>query len=84
VVTGDAHKYERGPWALAQRRLSVAAALRAGLLTFGLPLDSPAPPAETAVVRTRGELTWVDTPVGRFLLTIGDDVTEEDVEELST
>jgi hypothetical protein len=84
VVNGKARRYERRPWAVAQRRLLVADALRAGLLAFGLPLDAPAPPVETAVVRTRGELAWVDTPVGRFLLTIGDDVTEEDVEELST
>jgi hypothetical protein len=35
------------------------------------------------MLRHRGEYTWVDTPVARFLLTIGDDVPEDAVEELT-
>jgi hypothetical protein len=58
-------------------------AIGSGLLAFGLPLDGPRPAVTRAVLRHRGELAWADTPVGRFLLTIGDDVSESAVDELS-
>jgi hypothetical protein len=70
-------------WELVQRRLHPANAVRAGLLGFGLPLTGPNPDLTTAVLRQRGELAWVDTPAGRFLLTIGDFVSETAVDELS-
>lgn len=83
MVTGKSRRYERWPWSAAQRRLPVAAALRGGLLAFGLPLDGVAPKVDKAVVHERGDQAWVDTPVARFLLTIGDDVAESAVQELS-
>jgi len=83
MVNGSPHRPEQQLWALAQRRLSAADAVRAGLMAFGLPLDTPAPAVPAAVLRRDGALSWVDTPVARFLLTIGDDVTEQDVARLS-
>jgi hypothetical protein len=70
-------------WGLVQRRLHPAAAVRAGLLAFGLPLAGPNPDVTRAVLRQRGEYAWVDTPAGRFLLTIGDFVLDAAVDELS-
>jgi hypothetical protein len=70
-------------WDRVQRRLHPANAVRAGLLGFGLPLAGPNPDVTGAVLRQRGEHAWVDTPAGRFLLTIGDFVAETAVDELS-
>jgi hypothetical protein len=56
--------------------------LRAGLLGFG-PVTGPRSDETVAVLRERGEHGWVDTPAGRFLLTIGDYVSETAVEDLS-
>ncbi|HEY0636486.1 MAG TPA: hypothetical protein VGD67_02460, partial [Pseudonocardiaceae bacterium] len=75
---------ERRLWAAAQGRLSTGRALRAGLLCFGLPLgEVPGDDREVAAVRRRGDLVYVDTPVGRFLLTAGDDVSEDAVDALT-
>jgi hypothetical protein len=74
---------ERAVWELAQRRLHPATAVRAGLLGFGLPLAGPNPDVTRAVLCQRGGQAWVDTPAGRFLLTIGDFVSETAVDELS-
>jgi hypothetical protein len=68
---------------LVQRRLHPATAIKAGLLAFGLPLAGPTPDVTRAVLRQRGEHAWVDTPAGRFLLTIGDYVSASAVAELS-
>jgi hypothetical protein len=70
-------------WDRVQRRLHPAAAVRAGWLGFGLPVTGPLPDETVAVLRERGEHGWVDTPAGRFLLTVGDYVNEAAVEELS-
>ncbi len=70
-------------WDRVQRRLHPAAAVRAGLLGFGLPVTGPLTGETVAVLRERGEHGWVDTPAGRFLLTVGDYVDETAVEELS-
>jgi hypothetical protein len=74
---------ERWAWAATQRLLPVGPGVSAGVLGFGLPLDGPAPAADGAILHKRGRQAWVDTPVGRFLLTIGDHVTEAAVDELS-
>ena len=66
-----------------QRRLPVPAALSGGLLAFGLPLEGPAPRVDRAVLCRRGNLAWADTPVGRFLLTIGDYVSQDEVDDLT-
>jgi hypothetical protein len=63
--------------------MPVLAAVRAGLVAFGLPLDCPPPEVTSAVLRHRDGMTWVDTPVGRFLLTIGDEVPRSAIDELS-
>jgi hypothetical protein len=83
LVAGRSGGVERRAWQATSQRLRVAAAVRSGLLAFGLPLDIPAPAVRSATLRERGDLVWVDTPVARFMLTIGDDVTEEAVAELS-
>jgi hypothetical protein len=83
LMTGEPGRAEGMVWAAVQRRLPVTTAIGAGLLAFGLPLDGPRPDVAAAVLYHRGELAWVDTPVGRFLLTIGDEVSESAVDELS-
>src|SRR5580658_1129935 len=70
-------------WDLVQRRLHPATAVTAGLLAFGLPLTGPNPDVTRAVLRRRGGQAWADTPAGRFLLTIGDYVSESAVDELT-
>jgi hypothetical protein len=83
LMTGQPGRAEGLAWAAVQRRLPVATAVSAGLLAFGLPLDGPPLGVSTTVLCRRGELAWADTPAGRFLLTIGDDVSESAVDELS-
>ncbi|MFY1636209.1 nucleotidyltransferase family protein [Solwaraspora sp. WMMB335] len=84
LIRGAAARIEQRSWAAAADRIAVGPALRAGVLAFGLPLDG-APPgtAPTAILHERGRLAWADTPVGRFLLTVGDDVDADIVAELS-
>jgi len=74
---------EKVAWEMVERRLHPATAVRAGLLAFGLPVTGPLPHVTSAVLHERGEYAWVDTPAGRFLLTIGDYVSETAIEELS-
>jgi hypothetical protein len=75
-------RMERQLWQWLQRRISTSAAVRAGLLAFGLPLQIT--PAHTGSrLHHDGEATWVDGPAGRFVLTVGDDVAESVVERLS-
>ena len=69
-------------WDRVQRRLHPAAAVRAGLLGFGLPITGPDPDQTVAVLRERGDHAWIDTPAGRFLLTVGDYVSDKAVDEL--
>lgn len=64
----------RGLPALGRRafeRVGARWALDQGLLCFGLPVQGR---AERVRVGGRDDLTWVDTPVGRFLLTPGDEL----------
>ena len=74
---------ERLLWSAAERRLSTVRALRAGLLCFGLPVPGVRPEVAAATVRQRDGLTFVDTPVARFLLTAGDDVDQDAVDALA-
>lgn len=83
LVMGKPVKAEKVVWELLERRLHPATAVRAGLLGFGLPISGPKPNVTRAVLCQRGEHAWVDTPAGRFLLTIGDYVSETAVDELS-
>jgi hypothetical protein len=83
LMMGAPGRVESILWAAVQRRVHVVPAVRAGMLAFGLPLDGPAPDVTAAVLCRRGELAWADTPVGRFLLTIGDEVSQSAVDELS-
>jgi len=83
LITGAPGRAETAAWDVVQRRLHPATAVRAGLLAFGLPLAGPRTDVTQAVLRQQGEFAWVDTPAGRFLLTIGDYVSETAVEELS-
>jgi len=41
------------------------------------------PDVARAAVRQRGDLTFVDTPAGRFLLTAGDEVDQDALDRLS-
>jgi hypothetical protein len=70
-------------WELVQKRLHPVTAIKAGLIAFGLPVTGPNPDLTVAVLGQRGEHAWVDTPAGRFVLTLGDYVSESAVEELS-
>lgn len=63
--------------------MDVARALQGGLLAFGLPLDGHRPGVKAAELHSDGKTAWIDTPAGRFLLTIGDEVAESAVAELS-
>jgi hypothetical protein len=84
MITGEIGRAESRAWDAIQDRLPVPAAMSGGLLAFGLPLDGPRPEVTSTVLRRRGDLAWADTPLGRFLLTIGDFVAEEQFEEISS
>lgn len=83
LITGKPGRAENVVWELVERHLHPATALRAGLLGFGLAISGPNPDMTRAVLRQRGDYAWVDTPACRFLLTLGDFVSETAVEELS-
>jgi hypothetical protein len=70
-------------WGMLAPKMSVISAVRAGMVAFGLPLEGPLPNVTSAVLRHRDAMTWVDTPVGRFLLTIGNEVPQSAIDELS-
>jgi hypothetical protein len=71
-------------WSAAQRRLPGDRALRAGLLCFGLPVPGVQPDVGAATIGRRNGVTYVDTPVGRFLVTAGDDVEQDALDLLSS
>lgn len=83
LIMGKPGRTEKAAWEMVERRLHPATAIRAGLLGFGLPITGPNPNVAGAVLRQRGDYAWVDTPAGRFLLTIGDYVSDKAIEELS-
>ncbi len=83
MITGEIGRAESRAWDVIQERLPVPAAMSGGLLAFGLPLDGERPDVTSTVLFRQGDLAWADTPIGRFLLTIGDFVTEERFEEIS-
>jgi hypothetical protein len=83
LITGTIGRGGRASWTALERRMDVARALEGGLLAFGLPLDGPRPGVQEAELHRDGKSAWVDTPAGRFLLTIGDEVAESAVAELS-
>jgi hypothetical protein len=82
-MTGKQSRAEGRAWDTMQRQLPVTKAVDGGLLAFGLPLGHPSPELTTAVLRSRGQVAWADTPACRFLLTIGDYVTQEAIDELT-
>jgi len=83
MITGELGRVESRAWDVIQDHLPVPAAMSSGLLAFGLPLDGPRPEVTSTVLYRKGNLAWADTPIGRFLLTIGDFVAEEQLEEIS-
>jgi hypothetical protein len=83
MLSGALGRGQAAAWTALQPRLDIASAVQGGLLAFGLPLAGPAPDVAAAVLHHRGKRAWMDTPVGRFLLTIGGEVEESDVAELS-
>lgn len=83
LIAGKPGRVETAVWERVERRLHPVTAVKAGLLAFGLPLGGPRTDVTTAVLRRRGQLGWVDTPVGRFLLTVGNYVSESAVDELA-
>lgn len=70
-------------WSAVPRWMPAATAVRAGLFSFGLPVDGPPPDVKSAILHRRDSIAWVDTPVARFLLTIGDEVAQSAFDELS-
>ena len=84
LMIGQPGRVEQKAWSAVQRRLPVPAAVTGGLLAFGLPLDGPRPAVTRTALYRRGNLAWADTPAGRLVLTIGDEVDEDAVDELSS
>jgi hypothetical protein len=84
LITGEIGHVETKVWDAVQRRLAVPPAISGGLLAFGLPMDGPPPKVTSTVLYRRGKLAWADTPIGRFLLTIGDYVSQAEVDELTS
>jgi hypothetical protein len=82
-MLGQSGRAENLVWSAVPRWMPAGAAVRAGLFSFGLPVDGPPPDVKSAVLRRRDSIAWVDTPVARFLLTIGDDVAQSAFDELS-
>jgi hypothetical protein len=83
MIAGTLGRGQAVAWTALGARLDVASAVQGGLIAFGLPLDGPAPDVTAAVLHHRGKQAWIDTPAGRFLLTIGEEVEEWAVAELS-
>jgi hypothetical protein len=81
LMYGGQRGPERRAWAAVTPRLPADRALAAGLLVFGLPVDGPAGGVTARVESARGA-TWAETPVGRFLLTAGDEVSEDELDAL--
>ncbi|HET9899212.1 MAG TPA: hypothetical protein VFQ44_30165 [Streptosporangiaceae bacterium] len=82
-MQGKLSRAEGLAWEALQRQLSVTAGVGQGMLAFGLPINGPRPDVTDAVLRRKGKLVWADTPAGRFLLTLGDYVTQAGIDELS-
>ncbi|MCA1705919.1 MAG: hypothetical protein LC808_22725 [Actinobacteria bacterium] len=83
MIFGPMLPAERWVWSVAKTRLPALRALRTGLQCFGLPVDDGNPALRTAEIRARGDTAWVDTPVCRFLLTVGDEVDQSAVDLLA-
>lgn len=81
MMFGGQRPVERRAWSVVTPRLSAERALAAGLLVFGLPVGGPAAGGRARVTSARGT-TWADTPVGRFLLTPGDEVSSDELDAL--
>ncbi|HVB43694.1 MAG TPA: hypothetical protein VNF47_13455 [Streptosporangiaceae bacterium] len=82
-MTGRMGPVDGLAWRAFERCLRTQSAIDAGLLAFGLPLDGLPPQVSTAALHFRGRLGWADTPVARFVLTIGEAVSQSAVDELS-
>jgi hypothetical protein len=70
-------RLDRRAWAMAQEKLDPGWALRAGMLTFGLPVEGGPTGGHTASVHQRDAVCWVETPIGRFLVTPGTEIDED-------
>lgn len=70
-------------WGAVQRQLPVTRAVNSGMLAFGLPIGGPRPGIKAAELHSRGKVVWADTPACRFLLTLGDYVTQSAIDELT-
>lgn len=77
MMYGRLSRSERWLWSVAERRLHPGRALRAGLHCFGLPVPDGRPDVAVATLTERPEVTWVDTPAGRFVLTVGDELDQD-------
>jgi hypothetical protein len=77
MVYGKLGRLGRRAWTKAQDRVTPAWALRAGLLCFGLPVDGGPPGLTTATVHERDDVCWVETPIGRFILTHAAEISED-------
>lgn len=82
-MLGQAGRAEGLAFGAFSRWMPASSAVRAGLIAFGLPLEGPQPCVTSAVLRHRDGMSWVDTPLARFLLTIGEDVPQSAIDELS-
>ncbi len=83
LIMAKPGRAEGAVWERVQRRLHPVSALKAGLVAFGLPVGGPRADVSATVLHRRGEFAWADTPAGRFLLTVGDYVSQSAVDELT-
>lgn len=84
MILGRMSHAEAIAWETVQRRLPVPKALSGGLMAFGLPMDGPPPDVTRTVLYRDGKLTWADTPMARFLLAIGDFVSQGEIDNLAS
>jgi hypothetical protein len=76
MLYGTLGRLDGRAWAMAQEKLTAAWALRTGLLCFGLPVDGGPTGMRVASVHQRDAACWVETPIGRFVLTPATEIEE--------
>jgi hypothetical protein len=82
MVYGKFGRLDRRAWSMTKEKLNPTWALGAGLLCFGLPVDGGPTGGHTASVHHRDAVCWVETPIGRFLLTPGTEIDEDALDVL--
>jgi hypothetical protein len=82
MVYGKFGRLDGRAWSMTKEKLNPSWALRAGLLCFGLPVDGGPTGGHVATVHHRDAVCWVETPIGRFLVTPGTEIDEDALDVL--